>query len=175
MADIGDGGLKQDDGQGRPEPSAELRTVRLLRFPLRLWLRADEHYAELMREFALLAIAAPQDRPAPNVPARLLALVDQLTLQYAAANAATDVARDEALARGELSVELIYRSPVEVKAAAEALHGMLAEADEYCRAGQDLLTLAAPSDVWAFVDWYLGEFGSQIDGRAPVAWPGPLD
>lgn len=66
-------------------------------------------------------------------------------------------------------------TPVEARAATLALRQMLAEADEYCRAGDELLTLAAPPDIAAFTGWYLQEFLRQLDGAAPQPWPGPLD
>jgi hypothetical protein len=48
---------------------------------------------------------------------------------------------------------------------------MLDEADEYCRSGQHLLTLAADDEIVRFRHWYLEQFIAQIAGEQPVAWP----
>lgn len=166
--------VRPADPFGLPKPSQDLRTVLLLRYPLRLWVRAQEHYDGLMREFTLLAIGQ-QAGQVHHVPARLLDLVARLTAQYANASAAPDAVREAAVERGDRSVDLTYRTPVEARAATRALQAMLAEADEYCRAGDELLTLAAPADIAAFTDWYLEEFLHQLDGGAPRPWPGSLD
>ncbi len=44
------------------------------------------------------------------------------------------------------------------------------EADDYCRAGQHLLTLVTPPEALAFRRWYLGEFVRQIAGEQPRPW-----
>jgi hypothetical protein len=48
---------------------------------------------------------------------------------------------------------------------------LLDEADEFCRAGDRLLTLAAEPELVAFRHWYLGEFWKQVEGAEPVSWP----
>jgi hypothetical protein len=48
---------------------------------------------------------------------------------------------------------------------------MLDEADEFCRQGKHLLTLATPPDLRRYRQWFLGEFVAQIGGRPPTPWP----
>jgi hypothetical protein len=43
--------------------AGESVTVRLLNFPLQVFAGVRQHHDELMREFALLALSPPQDRP----------------------------------------------------------------------------------------------------------------
>jgi len=105
----------------------------------------------------------------------LLELVGVLGSQYAATSAVPDAARDEALNRGDACIDLSYESPLQARGAADALLQMLDEADEYCRRGQSLLTLAAPADAVVFRRWWLGEFVRQMDGLPPTPWPGSLD
>jgi len=156
----------------------ELVTVRILRFPLELWARSSEHHEGLLREFALLRAAGRLPLEAGgghDVPLRLQQLVDALTSQYAEAVSAADDLRDEALARGDATIDLEYQLPRAAGVASEALLQLLAETDEFCRRGQDLLTTPPPPDQIAFREWYLGEFTRQLAGEPPTPWPGPLD
>lgn len=159
-----------------PRPGdGERVDMRLLRVPLRLWLRAEEHTDDLLREFAL--IQAGQARPEPHhVPARLLELVEVLTAAYADTSAAAEEQRNAGLAAGLATLDLTYPGvPMQVGAAASHIGQLLDEADEYCRTSGQLLTLAAPPDLREFRVWFLGEFAAQAAGSAPTAWTGPLD
>jgi hypothetical protein len=51
---------------------------------------------------------------------------------------------------------------------------MLDDADEYCREGRHLLTLATPPDLLAYRRWYLQQFVDQARGRPATPWDGPL-
>ena len=51
---------------------------------------------------------------------------------------------------------------------------MLDEADDYCRAGHHLLTLATPDEIRIFRDWYLGQVREQLAGAPPEPWPDHL-
>lgn len=154
-------------GQDQPEPG-ELVTVRLLRFPVRLYLRATEHHDELIREFALLAANPP---PAgPDVPARLLALIEALGRRY---GGVTDRGGGElraAVDRGDDHVDLTYELPVSARAACLELEAMLEAADEFCRADGYMLTLAATPELVAFRGWYFREIITQLEGGAPSPW-----
>lgn len=143
--------------------------IRLVGFPLRVWLAAQEHHEELMREFALLAMASATGS---DVPLRLLALVEELTQRFAGSAQAVEAARDAAVERGEEFADLVYRAPREAREASIALDRMLEEADDFCRAGERLLTLATPHPALAFRRWYLAELVRQIDGLPPRPWPG---
>ncbi|MGH8939255.1 MAG: hypothetical protein ACRDV2_07885 [Actinomycetes bacterium] len=152
-----------------PAPQQErLVDVHLLRYPLRVGSRANEHYEEVFREFALLASAELSH----DVPTRMLALIDALGRRYARQEQ-HEIEREEALRRGEVSRDLTVHIPPSAADACRELDAMLDETDDFCRAGA-LLTLAPPADGVDFRRWYLSECIAQIDGRAAMAWPGAL-
>jgi len=142
--------------------------VCLLRFPLGLWQRSQEHVDELLREFALIAHG---EEDHPSVPRRLLDLIADLTATYAGITTQTERERDQAIARGETEVDLTYRVPVTASDAIHQLGVMLDEADEYCRQGAHLLTLQTPPDQQRFRRWFLAEFLLQLTGGPPTPWP----
>ncbi|MGH9153237.1 MAG: hypothetical protein ACRD03_12755 [Acidimicrobiales bacterium] len=150
-------------------PDGELRQVRLIRFPLDVHGRATEAFEGLRREFQLIAM---RTAGAGEVPDRLLRLVDALGVRYRGFASEADRARDAAAERGDKEVdELVYRVPAEVGEACVDLSRMIDEADEFCRRGELLLTLASPAEAVAFRRWYLGEFTAQIAGEPPLPWP----
>ncbi|MEO6715062.1 MAG: hypothetical protein ABIM89_16770, partial [Mycobacteriales bacterium] len=69
-------------------PMDAAHEVRLIRFPIAVQARAQEQHAELMREFALLAIDGPGERGAHEVPLRLKRVMDELMVRYAGFGAA---------------------------------------------------------------------------------------
>ena len=139
--------------------------------PLDVWQRAQEHADELLREFALISVEVHETGGGEDLPKQLLELVDQLTATYSTVTSEQEMIRDEAVMRGEPEVDLIYTLPAEIREATIALGRILDECDEFCRAGQSLLTLATPPESKAFRDWYLDEFVRQIDGLPPTPWP----
>ena len=68
-------------------------------------------------------------------------------------------------------IDLTYRIPPSAAGAAKDMADVLAEADDYCRAGKHLLTLATPPELVAYRTWFLDQFVDQIGGRSPVSWP----
>ena len=147
------------------------RDVWIVGFPLDVYLRAQEHADGIIREFSLIA----QDRAAGNgvdVPARLLSIVNELSTQYAGIGTEAEAKRDDAIERGEHSVDLHYRVPAAAAPAISHLGAIFDEADSYCRAGRHLLSLATPPESLEFRRWFLGEFVNQIGGAAPTPWPG---
>lgn len=145
-----------------------LHEVRLLRLPVPVWQRTQEHVDELLREFMLIT----QDpESAHGTPHRLLELIDRLTVDYAGFSAEQDRQLAGAADRGEQELDLVYLVPVQVADAARELGDLLDEADGYCRAGEHLLTLASPQEAVRFRHWYLDQFVEQPAGAAPVAWP----
>lgn len=148
-----------------------LHTVRAVGFPLDVWMRSTQHFDELMREFALISAGLQlEDGPSRPVPLRLIDLVDELRLQFAAMAAQQDAQRQAALDAGMASVDLEYHVPAAAREAAASLLGLLDEADDFCRSG-DLLTLASPAEAVRFREWYLNEVVRQIDGHPPTPWP----
>jgi len=142
-------------------------------FPLALARRSDEHHADLMRELALLALDAGSGDS--DVPERLLALVDELEARYAATGAEADRLRESARSRGEETTRLVLPVPRDVGPAAARLLALLEEAEDFCREGRHLLTLAAEPEVRAFRGWYLGELTAQTSGMPPTPWPSVLE
>lgn len=160
-----------EESSGHPEPGSPedpFVDVELRRYPLRLGVRASQHYEEVFREFALLSASEPHDPD--SIPVRLLSLVDALGRRYARQER-HEVERDEAIARGETARDFVIQVPRSAARASEVLDAMLDETDEFCRDGV-LLTLAAPADVVSFRRWYLREVIDQIGGAAPTPWAG---
>ena len=156
-------------GGGTAGPDGTVQ-VRLLQFPLLVYRRAQEHFDELLREFALLSIDSSGTVPGHEVPRRLRELVDELGQRFARATQDATGQREEALRAGLTSVDLTYNVPPQVREGSLALARMLDEADEFCRRGE-LLTLATPPEVVEFRRWFLDEFVAQADGAAPTPWP----
>ena len=144
-------------------------TVRLLDLPLDLLDRAQQASEELMREFTLIAagLARRADGPDParHLPARLVRIVQTLNAGYGPYTVAQDEQLAASIRAGLPHLdEVVYRVPSSAAGAARALGEMLDEADEYCRAGRHLLTLATPPNLVAFRRWFLGEFERQAAG-----------
>ena len=143
--------------------------VRLRQLPVRIWERAREQSDGLRREFLLISTAPEAGR---DLPSRLTALMDDLETRYHDVSSAQELTLFDAAARGALVLdELTYLVPAELSEASQELAAALAEADDYCREGAHLLTLAADPEVARFRAWYLAQFVDQIAGLPPVAWP----
>ena len=121
--------------------TTELVEVRIVAMPMDVYRQSAEHGDELMREFALIR---ERDADSRAVPRRLLALVDALTHRFSGFTAAQEASLQEAIERGDPTIDLVYRVPPDVKQASIELGAMLDEADAFCREGHDLLTLATP-------------------------------
>lgn len=146
--------------------------VRLLQLPVELWAASQEHTDELLREFTLMTADVPDPADgAPSVPRRLVELVHALTERFAGMAAAPRAELFAAAAEGRSSIDLTYRLPVEAADAIRALDRLFDEADDYCRAGQHLLTLATPEPIVRYRKWHLLSFVEQLGGAAPVPWP----
>jgi hypothetical protein len=150
------------------QTAGELVEVRLLRLPLQVWQRTQEHVDGLLREFALIA----QDEEAKAAtPGRLLALVQHLTAGFGSFSESQRMEMEEALAHGDTEIDLTYYVPPAAAPAAQQLGDMLDEADEYCRRGDHLLTLATPEEELRFRHWFISEFVDQLGGAPPTPWP----
>jgi len=164
----------ESSGAGEPgltdsgASDAVLHGVWLRRYPLRLGTRASEHYESVYRELALLASS---DEGAP-VPGTLLELLEEMDRRSARNNASEQV-RDEALARGEDSLDIELHVPADVVGVAQRVEQLLDEADAFCRDGT-LLTLEPSGDVVEFRRWYIDELVRQIAGEPPRPWSGEL-
>jgi hypothetical protein len=151
-------------------PSPELHEVRLLRLPVALHAGSQEHGAELMREMYLVAQQVHESGPS-DLPARLIALVDELGNRFNGMTTVQEQQIEAAIAAELDEIVVVYRIPREAAGASQHLGDVLDEADEFCRQGKHLLTLATPEEMVRYRRWFLGEFVSQLAGAAPTSWP----
>lgn len=145
--------------------------VQLLGLPLAIHQAAEEHRDELRREFALLRLQ-DADGGAADVPVRLLDLMDSLEARFSSFTESTRLEIEEAVERGEETLDVVFRVPPEVRTGISQLGELLDEADDYCRRGGSLLTLQTPPEALAYRRWYLDQFTRQIDGEPATPWPG---
>ncbi len=150
--------------------SEELITVHILGLPTGLQVQAQQQNDELTRELMLVAEQTRQRGNTADLPVRFVELVSTLSDRYAIFTAEQEAQLATAIEAGEPTIDLTYTLPVSAAAAAGALGEILDEADEYCRQGQLLLTLAAPPELVAYRRWFLDQFVDQAAGAAPVAW-----
>jgi hypothetical protein len=151
--------------------ASSLVEVHLLALPVPLAARSQQHFEELMREFILIAAGHQQGHSEHEVPARLMNLVDTLVQQFGAVAGDAEERLADAIDRGDRVIsDHVLKVPATAGQAAQALGDLLDEADEYCRRGQHLLTLATPAECVAYRRWYLGQLITQIQGAAPTAW-----
>ncbi len=131
-----------------------------------------QHGEELVREMTLVAQQA--EGRAGHTPRRLVELAKEVRTTYGAFTVQADEEYERAVARGdEVIDELTYRVPSTIGPFVRHIMEVLDEADDYCRQGQHLLTLATPPDVKAYRTWILREFERQLAGEPPTPWPGP--
>jgi hypothetical protein len=145
-----------------------LVTVSILGLPAGLHQRAQAHSDELMREFRLLTEQMRSEGPG-HLPARLVTLVDSLGDRYSVFTEEQEDQLDAAIAAGESEIDVSYVLPAHAAQAAADLGTVLDEADDFCRSGQHLLTLATPPDCLAYRRWFLDEFIRQVAGEEPWA------
>lgn len=148
-----------------PSPTV---AVHLLALPVPIAAKAQQHVDELLRDFALMQ-GSDEER---HVPRRLLDIVDRLTKQFAEVSDDARSRLEASLARGDKVIDdHVLELPPEAGPASQALGDILDEADEYCRQGRHLLTLATPPDCLTYRRWYLSEVIGQLAGAAPTPWP----
>ena len=148
----------------------DLVDVHVVRLPVSVWARAQEQSDALIREFALISSEVLNASSGHHVPSRLLTLVQELTAGYSGFTGDQEAELYAAADRGVEEIDLHYRVPRAAGPAAQALGRLLDEADEYCRAGQHLLTLASSDELVRFRWWFLDQFVDQPAGAPPVAW-----
>lgn len=153
-----------------------LHPVLMLQLPVQVWAASQEHHDELLREFALMTAGLEdRDGEAPPVPVRLLRLVQQLTASFAGSSDEQETRLFAAAARGDEVMDVLeFALPEAAGPACVQLEQLLDEADDYCRAGHHLLTLATPDDIRRFRTWYLAQVREQLAGAPPEPWPAYL-
>jgi anti-anti-sigma factor len=147
--------------------SEDFLEIRLFGVPLAVQRQTAEHYDALLREFELIR---QSDEASDTVPARLLTMIDELTARFEQFSEHPRTVFEAAQEQGGTTVDLVYSVPRDVVDACRRLLDLLDEADEYCLAGDHLVTLASPPVVRTYRDWFLGEFVEQAKGRAPRSW-----
>ncbi|MDQ6648840.1 MAG: hypothetical protein M3Z02_01775 [Actinomycetota bacterium] len=160
--------------QAPEPPAAELPlvdTVTLLGYPVPLGMWQAEHFAELLREFALIVISEGAGSGRAQVPQRLIDLADAITTRYSDELSGPTAALEQAAQAGQATVDLHYPVVPETKQVIRAWEAVMAEVDEFCRAGS-LLTLATPPEIVALRRWTLEQFLDQVEGRPARGWPG---
>jgi anti-sigma regulatory factor (Ser/Thr protein kinase) len=158
----------QRDEEGE-NPRDDLAHFSLLGLPLEVLSRISEHYDGLFREFRLIA-DLDRGRPEASVPTRLTQLIDDLGTRFSGFTRAQEELILQATAQGLGTIDLEYRLPIDAVPEIARLDALLDEADTYCAAGTELLTLAPSDETVAFRKWLLGEFVLQATGEAPLAW-----
>lgn len=148
----------------------EFVTVEIIGLPISVQSQAQEQFDELAREMALMAEGMRQRGDHGALPARLVDLVEQLSGRYSMFTAEQEKQLADAVAGQAKSVDLTYRLPRSAIQAARDLSDILDEADDYCRAGKHLLTLATPDELVRYRRWFLDQFADQAAGAAPVSW-----
>ncbi len=153
--------------------SPPLHPVRMLQLPVQVWAASKEHHDELLREFALMTAGLEdRDGEAPPVPVRLLKLLEELTASFGGSSDEQEARLFAASAQGNEVIDVLeFALPEAAGPACVQLEQMLDEADEYCRAGHHLLTLATPDELRLFRSWYLGQVREQLGGAPPEPWP----
>lgn len=154
------------------EAAEDLFEVRLLDLPLILRERSRQHAADLLREMELISLGHATGTAHHELPNRLLELAQELERVYGPYVGANTDEMEAALDRGEESLAVVvYRLPRRTVPFMEHVDDILREVDEYCRAGEELLTLAPSAEVAAYREWVSGEVQRQNAGEPPTPWP----
>lgn len=149
-------------------PGTDLREVRVVGIPVRLWAISQEQGDDLVRELTLIAIG---DRDGEReLPRRFTEVVHELTMNYGHIGASQEAELERARDAGEAEIDLTYEMPPEVGPVAVEIAELMDEVDEYCRQGQLLLSLASRPEIRAFRWWFLDEIRRQLEGEEPIAW-----
>ena len=152
--------------------SQDLFEVRLLDVPLVLRERSRQQGADLLREMELISMGHAAGTTHHELPQRLIELAQELERVYGPYVGANTDEMDAALDRGDDTLaEVVYHLPTWSVALVRHVEDILREVDDYCRAGQELLTLAPPPDVVAYREWTSSEVLRQAAGEGPTPWP----
>ena len=145
----------------------EMVPVHLLQVPIELWKQGRAHQDALRREMDLLRASEPAD----SVPHRLMSLVEDFDARFGELSDRSWGDVVTAAEDGREAADLTIEIPPSAVAAARAMAAMMAEVDEFCRAGDHLMTLATPPEIVALREWVLGELTRQIEqGGEPLPW-----
>ncbi|MBI2704792.1 MAG: STAS domain-containing protein [Actinobacteria bacterium] len=146
----------------------DLVDVQLIGLPVAVHHQASMHMKALQREFDLIRQGDPEGS---SIPHRLLALIGELSDEFGGVGEQPVEHLDDAVERGDETVDLSYRIPPSAGPASERLGELLDEADAYCAGGAHLLTLVTPLEALRYRKWFLSQFIRQTAGLPPVPWP----
>lgn len=149
----------------------DLRSVVLRQYPVGVGVAAKQHNDELVREFTIIAGGRAEGSSTPELPERLVSIMDTIRRQYGAGLEDRDARLFAAADAGIEHIDIEMRLPVAAADAARALGALLDEVDEFCRNGQHLLTMATPAPLLRFRRWYFDEVIAQLAGAEPTPWP----
>jgi hypothetical protein len=152
---------------GETELGGRRYQIRMVGVPVELFLATRQHHEELIREFAVLALAH-QDEERSQSP-ELRRLVSEFGLHYGASGSRADAGVDAASQDGRATIDLTYQVPISVLEAANRLESLMQSADAYCREGR-MLTMPRTPQMARFAEWWLGELRRQVAGYAPTPW-----
>jgi Histidine kinase-like ATPase domain len=154
-------------GGAESDPDGNLFHFEWRGLPLAQLESTSQHYDSVLREFHLILTREPMARAA--VPGRLIALMDELT-QFGQLISSVEQDLQRGRRSGASSVDVSFDLPQEIGPLALRLDGLLDEADAYCAAGDELLSLEPDRAIVALRKWLIGEIARQADGHQPVAW-----
>jgi hypothetical protein len=152
---------------GEMEPGVRRYQIRMVGVPVELFLATRQQHDEVMREFAMLALAHRDE--GTGEPPELRRLVRELGVNYAASGPRADASVEAASQAGQATIDLTYRVPISVLAAADRLEGLMQSADAFCREGR-MLTMPRTPQMARFAEWWLGELRRQVAGFGPTPW-----
>jgi hypothetical protein len=155
-------------GGAEEDPSETLVHFRWIGLPLVELDMTAQHYDAILREFHLVLEREPEARA--SVPGRLIGLMDELT-QFGPLISSVEQDLERGRRSGAASIDVELGLPKEIGPLALRLDSLLDEADAYCAAGIELLSLEPTAEVVALRKWLIGELGHQAEGHPPVAWP----
>ena len=154
---------------GEIAPGTRLYPIRMLGVPVDLFLATRQQHDELMREFAVLALAHKDE--SGSDPPELRRLVHELGANSAASVSRADANVEAASNAGRATIDLSYRVPITVLAAADRLEELMQSADRFCAQGR-MLTMPRSPQMLRFATWWLRELRQQVAGYTATAWEG---
>ena len=147
--------------------TGQFQRVVMKELPLDLYARASAWADALMREFVFIS---ESDVDSDDDLRNLLEHVDATRSRFLGFMSDVQRVVDDAIARGETTIDLELEVPRDLGAAAVEVGHMLDEADAFCRSGE-LLTVATPDQIREFRRWYTDELEHQLAGQPSTAWP----
>jgi hypothetical protein len=145
----------------------DIVAFRWIGLPIAAVDRTAEHYDSVLREFRMVLEREPPARAA--VPGHLLSLMDELT-EIGPLIAVIEQDLERGRRSGVESVDVELQLPRQIGPIALRLDNLLDEADAYCAAGQELLTLEPSGEAVSIRKWLIGELVRQAEGHPPVTW-----